>query len=189
MNQEEADLTILDISEKMDKAVSHVLKEFAGLRTGKASPSLVDSIMVEAYGSRSRIKDVAGISAPEPRLLVIQPWDQSILDAVSKAISKANIGITPIVDGKIIRIPIPELSSERREEMKKIARKMAEESRIGVRNIRREGNDAVKALLKDSKITEDDKKSLELEIQELTDKHIAKIDNALSDKEKELENT
>ena len=178
---------LLEIEEHMDKTVGHVQGDLRGLRTGKATPGLVDNITVEAYGGTSRLKDLAGISAPEPRLLVIQPWDASIADDIVKAISKANVGITPMRDGKIIRMPIPELSDERRSEMKKLARKIAEEGRVAVRNSRRDGNEKAKKALKDGDITEDDKRHFENEVQELTDKYIKKIDAAVAAKEKELE--
>ncbi len=171
----------------MEKAASHLAKELAGLRSGKASPSLVEGVNVEAYGGQSRLKDMAGISAPEPRLLVVQPWDPSIMDAIVKAIGKANIGVTPVKDGKIIRIPIPELSEERRAEMKKLAKKLSEEGRVAVRNVRREANDKIKKLLKDSAITEDQKKQAEELVQKKTDQYIHKIDGTLSQKEKELD--
>ncbi|EKD89774.1 MAG: Ribosome-recycling factor [uncultured bacterium] len=178
-----------DLNNNMEKTFAHTQKELSGLRTGKASPNLVNEIPIEAYGSTSRLKDLAGISAPEPRLLVIQPWDGSIIDDIVKGVSKANIGITPIKDGKIVRIPIPELSDQRRSEMKKLAGKIAEENRIAMRNVRRDANEAIKKHLKNSEITEDVKHTAEKLIQTATDKYIAKIDSALKDKEKELENT
>jgi len=178
---------LLEIEEGMENTLSHYLKELSGLRTGKASPALVDSIQVEAYGSVTRLKDIAGISAPEPRLLVVQPWDPGVVDSVIKAIAKANIGITPLKDGKIIRIPIPELSAERRGDLKKLAKKMAEEGRIGIRNLRRDANDKIKKNQKSSSITEDERHSAEKEIQDLTDKFIQKIDASLEKKETELE--
>lgn len=176
-----------EIDEVMHKTLTHTVKELSGLRTGKASPNLVNDIAVEAYGSISRLKDLAGISAPEPRLLVIQPWDPSVIDAIVKGISKANIGITPIKDGKIVRIPIPELSDERRNDMKKLAKKIAEDNRISVRNLRRDANEKLKKMLKSSEVTEDTKHDAESKVQKLTDKYIALIDNALKDKEKELD--
>jgi len=181
------DAFVKELEEQMEKTLEHALKEFSGLRTGKASPNLVSDIPVEAYGGTSRMKDIAGISAPEPRLLVIHPWDASIIDAVVKAVSKANIGITPLKDGKVVRIPIPELSDERRVEMKKLAHKMAEENRISVRNLRREANEKIKKLQKSSEITEDIKHTAEKKVQDTTDKYISRIDQALKDKEAELE--
>lgn len=181
------DELLLEVEEHMEKTVDHVQKDLRGLRTGKATPGLVDNITVEAYGGTSRLKDLAGVSVPEPRLLVIQPWDASIADAIVKAISKANIGITPVKDGKIIRMPIPELSDERRSEMKKLARKISEDGRIGIRNSRRDGNEQAKKSQKSSDITEDEKRRSEKEIQDLTDNYIKKIDTVLQSKEKELE--
>jgi ribosome recycling factor len=176
-----------ETEQSMEKALGHVAKELSGLRTGKATPSLVDSILVEAYGGNTRLKDVAGISAPEPRLLIVQPWDISIMDNIVKAIGKANVGVTPMKDGKIIRIPIPELSAQRREELKKLGKKMAEEGRVAVRNVRRDINEKIKKHQKDSKITEDQKHHLEKRVQDTTDKYIKKIDTALENKEKELD--
>lgn len=178
---------VQDLEQQMDKTFTHAVREFSGLRTGKASPNLVNEIPVEVYGGTSRMKDIAGISAPEPRLLVIHPWDPSIVDDVSKAVSRANIGITPIKDGKIVRIPIPELSDERREEMKKLANKMAEDNRISIRNLRRDANDKIKKLHKDSSITEDMRHATEKRVQETTDRFIGRIDEALKKKEEELE--
>lgn len=178
---------LLNTEENMEKSVNHLSKDLNGLRSGKASPSLVDGIQVDAYGSTTRLKDLAGINAPEPRMLVIQPWDASIIDDIVKAIGKANIGITPLKDGKIIRIPIPELSEERRAELKKQARKLAEDARVGVRNVRRDSNDKLKKFEKSSDITEDDKRDAEKEVQTLTDKYIGKIDLLLKEKEDELE--
>ena len=177
---------IKEIDASMLKTVEHTIKEFSGIRTGKASTNLVNDIMVSAYGGTSRIKDIAGVSAPEARLLVVQPWDPSVLDEVVKAISKANIGITPVKDGKIVRVPIPELSDERRNEMAKLAKKIAEDNRIAIRNIRRDYNEKAKKMQKASEITEDLRHDAEKEIQKLTDKYIAQIDSALQIKEKEL---
>ena len=181
------DTVIREMETDMEKVVSHLAKELAGLRSGKASPSLVEGVSVEAYGGYSRLKDVAGISVPEPKLLVLQPWDPSITDEIIKAIGKANIGVTPVKDGKIIRIPIPELSDERRTDMKKLARKLSEEGRVAVRNVRREANEKIKKLLKDSGITEDYKKQAENVIQKKTDQYVLRIDTTLSQKEKELD--
>ena len=178
---------IKELEKSMEKTFAYFLKEFSGLRTGKASPNLVEELQVEAYGGFSRLKDVAGIAAPEPRMLIVQPWDVSIIDSIVKAISKANIGITPVKDGKIIRLPIPELSQERRNEMKKLAKKIAEENRVAVRTLRRDANEKIKKMQKDSQITEDLKSQGEKKVQDLTDKTIQKIDHALKDKENELD--
>jgi len=178
---------IKEIEVFMSKTIEHAVKELSGIRTGKASPNLVNDIQVAAYGGISRLKDIAGVSAPEPRLLVIQPWDPSILDEIIKAIAKANIGITPLKDGKIVRMPIPELSDERRSEMTKIAKKIAEENKVAIRNIRRDYNEKIKKMQKSSEITEDVRHDVEADIQKLTDKYISNIDSSLQAKEKELD--
>ncbi len=178
---------VLDgMEEKMMKTVEFVHNEFATVRTGKASTALVENIMVDAYGAHMRVRELAGISTPEPRLIVIQPWDPTVVQAVEKAILKSELGITPRVDGKIIRIPIPELDAERRKELDKVIKHMAEEGRIAIRNERRHGVDAVKKLQKDGKITEDELKHAEKEIQNKTDEYIKEIDTVLAHKEKEI---
>src|SRR5207247_3289197 len=156
------------------------------VRTGKASTSLFETIHVEAYDPHMRLGELAGISTPEPRLIVIQPWDASLVVAIDKAIQKSELGINPIVDGKIIRIPIPQLDQERRKELDKIIKHMAEEGRVAIRSERRHGIDAVKKLQKDGKITEDDLKHAEKEIQNKTDEYIKEIDTVLAHKEKEI---
>jgi ribosome recycling factor len=178
---------VLDtMEEKMMKTIEFVHSEFATVRTGKASPSLVENIQVEAYGAHMRLRELAGISTPEPRLIVIQPWDVSLVQAVEKAILKSELGVTPRVDGKILRIPIPELDQERRHELDKVCKRMAEEGRIAIRNERRQAHDLIKKLQKDSKITEDDLKHGEKEIQNKTDEYVKEIDTVLSHKEKEI---
>lgn len=174
------------MEEKMMKTLEFVHNEFAKIRTGKASTSLVENIQVEAYGTHMRLRELAGISTPEPRLIVIQPWDASVVQHVVHGIQKSELGINPVVDGKIIRIPIPELDQERRRELDKVIKHMAEEGRVAVRNERRHGIDAVKKLQKDGKITEDDLKHAEKEIQHKTDEYIKEIDTVLSHKEKEI---
>jgi ribosome recycling factor len=178
---------VLDtMEEKMMKTLDVVHNEFAGVRTGKASTSLVENIQVEAYGTHVRLREVAGIATPEPRLIVIQPWDPTVVQAVSKAIQTSALGITPVVDGKIIRIPIPELDQERRRELDKVVKKLAEDGRVAIRNERRHGIEAAKKLQKDGKITEDDLKHAEKEIQTKTDEYIKEIDTVLAHKEKEI---
>ena len=178
---------VLDsMEEKMMKTIEFVHSEFASVRTGKASTSLVENIPVEAYGSNMRLRELAGISTPEPRLIVIQPWDVSLVHAVEKALMKSELGITPRIDGKILRIPIPELDQERRLELGKVCKKMAEEGRIAVRNERRQAHDLVKKLQKDGKITEDELKHAGKEIQNKTDEYIKEIDTVLGHKEKEI---
>ncbi len=171
---------------KMMKSVDFVQKEFATIRTGKASPTLVENIHVDYYGTKTRLRELAGISTPEPRLIVIQPWDPTVVDEVERAIQKANLGITPINDGKVIRIPIPELSEERRKDLNKVIKRMAEDGRVSIRNIRREANEEIKKLQKSGGITEDDMYRAEKEVQEKTDEYIIEIDNHFSNKEKEV---
>jgi ribosome recycling factor len=177
---------LLAAEEKMDKCVEFLHQELNGLRTGKASPSLVENISVEYYGTPTRLRDIANISTPEPRLIVISPFDPSSLSAIEKAISAANIGITPLNDGRLIRVPIPELSEQRRKELSKVAARATEEQRVATRNVRREANEQLKGLQKDSLITEDERDAGLEEIQQLTDRHIQKMDAMLAAKEKEL---
>jgi ribosome recycling factor len=170
----------------MDKSVEVMEKSFAAVRTGKASPALVDGIMVEYYGAQTRLKDIASVTAPEPRLLVIQPWDQNAIKSIEKAIQASNLGISPVSDGRVIRLPIPELSEERRKDMTKLVRKRAEETRIEVRNARRDANEALKKAQKASEITEDDLKVQTDVVQKMTDKMVEQINKILEDKEAEL---
>jgi len=180
------DDVMLEAEEKMSKAVEFLQQEFTGLRTGKASPSLVENITVDYYGTATRLRELAGISTPEPRLIVINAYDPSSLGAIEKAIQAANIGVTPMNDGRVIRIPIPELSEERRKELGKVARRVAEEQRVAVRNVRREANDKIKAMQKDSKITEDDRDGALEDIQKTTDEYVKTIDEMLTAKEKDI---
>lgn len=175
-----------EMEEKMMKTVEFVHSEFATVRTGKASPSLVENIQVEAYGGHMRLRELAGISTPEPRLIVIQPWDPTVVQAVEKAIMKSELGITPRIDGKIIRIPIPELDAERRKELDKVCKHMAEEGRVAIRSERRHGMENAKKLQKEGKITEDELKHAEKEIQNKTDEYTKEIDTVLAHKEKEI---
>jgi ribosome recycling factor len=183
---ENIDDVLLNAEEKMSKSVDFLQQEMGGLRTGKASPSLVENITVDYYGTATRLRDLAGISTPEPRLIVINAYDPSSLPAIEKAILAANVGVTPMNDGRVIRIPIPELSEERRKELTKIAKRIAEEQRVAVRNVRREANDQVKSLQKNSKITEDDRDSALDDIQKYTDDYTKKIDELLEAKEKDI---
>lgn len=180
------DDVLLEADDKMDKAVQFLQQELSGLRTGKANPALVDTISVNYYGSPTRLRDIANISTPEPRLIVISPFDPSSLGLIEKAIVAANIGITPLNDGRLIRVPIPELSEERRKDMVKMAGRMTEEQRVAVRNIRREANDQAKSLQKNGDITEDERDSALDTIQKSTDAHIKKMDEVLSAKEKDI---
>jgi ribosome recycling factor len=171
---------------RMKKAIDFTLHEFSTIHTGKASPAMVEGVMVEAYGSMMRLKECAAISTPDARLIQVQPWDKSLIRAVEKALQQANLGINPIVDGGLIRMPLPDLSRERRLEFVKVAHKLAEEGRVNIRHVRRDTMEAVKKAKKDGKMSEDEEKRLEKEIQVATDKSIKDIDTHLASKEKEL---
>lgn len=177
---------LLEAEDKMIKTEQVVINEFAGVRTGKASAALVENITVEVYGAQMRIRELAGITTPEPRMLVIQPWDLNSLHPIEKAIQKANLGLTPAIQGKVIRLIFPELSQERRQEFVKISKKMAEDGRVAVRHVRRDAMEQLKKHVHDSGITEDEEKQAEKDLQKLTDQYIAKIDQHLAHKEKEI---
>ncbi len=177
---------LLEAEDKMCKTEQVVVNEFAGVRTGKASPALVENLLVEVYGAQMRIRELAGITTPEPRTLAIQPWDANSLHPIEKAILKSNVGLTPSIQGRTIRIFFPELSQERRQEFVKIVRKMAEDGRVAVRHVRRDAMEQLKKHGHDSGITEDEVKQAEKELQKLTDEYIAKIDQHLVHKEKEI---
>lgn len=183
---ETVDEVLLDTMEKMDNSVNKLKEQFSGLRTGKASPALVDGVQVSYYGAMTRLRDIANISTPEPRLITISPFDPTALADIEKAILAANLGVTPQNDGRLIRIPIPELNEERRKEIVKVARQQSEEARVAIRNVRREGNDMIKSLQKNAKITEDDRDRGLAEIQKTTDAHIATVDSNLKAKEAEV---
>lgn len=171
-----------DTQGRMKKAIDHTLHEFSTIHTGKASPTMVESVSVEAYGSTMRLKECAAISTPDPRTIVIQPWDKGLTQAIIKGIQTANLGFNPTVDGGIVRIPLPEMSRERRQEFVKVANRLAEEGRVHIRNVRRDALEAVKK----AKLPEDEAKRLEKDIQTATDKSIAEINQHLAHKEKEL---
>ncbi len=175
-----------DIERRMNGAVESLKSDLAGLRTGRANTSLLDPIQVEVYGANMPLNQVATVSAPEPRLLSVQVWDKSNVTPVEKAIRSAGLGINPIVDGQNIRLPIPDMTEERRKELVKLAHQYAEKAKIASRNVRRDGNDALKTDEKKKDISEDDRKRLEAEVQKMTDATIADIDAALSAKEKEI---
>lgn len=177
---------LLEAEEKMMKTEEVVQHEFAGVRTGKASPALVENIMVEVYGSHMRIRELAGITTPESRMIVIQPWDNASLGPIEKAIQKSNLGINPAVQGRMIRVILPELSAERRQEMVKIARKMAEDGRVAVRHVRRDALEHIKKEAKNGGISEEDVEHANAEVQKLTDQYTAKIGTHLATKEKEI---
>jgi ribosome recycling factor len=181
-----ADDILLEAEEKMMKTEEIVQHEFAGVRTGKASPALVENIQVEVYGAHMRIRELAGITTPEPRMILIQPWDISTVHPIEKAIQKSNLGVNPAIDKKLIRIVLPELSQERRIEFTKIVRKMAEDGRVAIRHVRRDAIEHLKKEAKEGTITEDDLTHSEKEVQKLTDQYIEKIDAHLAHKEKEI---
>ncbi len=170
----------------MRKSVETVAREFGGVRTGRASTGLLDSIRVEYYGTPTPLGQVATLATPEPRLITVQPWDPTLVPAIEKAILKSDLGITPASDGKVIRLAVPPLTGQRRKELAKVVRKLAEDGRVAVRNIRRDANDRLKMLEKDKKISEDElRKGLE-QVQDLTSRVIKEIDDLLSKKEKEI---
>ena len=173
---------LTDATNKMRKAFDHTLHEFASIHTGKATPAMVEGVMVEAYGSMMRLKECAAISTPDARMIQVQPWDAGLAKAIAKGIQEANLGFNPIVDGKLIRIPLPEMSRERRLEFVKTAHKLAEDGRVHVRNVRRDVLEA----LKKAKLPEDEAKRLEKDIQAATDKAIKDIADHLAHKEKDL---
>lgn len=173
---------LTDAQTRMKKAVDHTLHEFSAIHTGKATPQMVETVMVEAYGSMTPLKQCAAITTPDARLIQIQPWDASLSKAIAKGVIDANLGFNPIIDGKTIRIPLPDMSRERRQEFVKNAHRLAEEGRVHVRNVRRDAIEHVKK----AKLPEDEAKRLEKDIQTSTDKSIADINTHLAHKEKEL---
>ena len=181
-----AEEVLFEAETGMEKAGEFMMHEFNAIRTGKASPALVENIDVTAYGSSMKLKQLALITAPEPRMLVIQPFDMGTVQDIERAIHESKVGITPAVDGKLIRLRIPELSEERRKDLVRTVNRIAEESRVRIRSCRRDAMDAAKKLQKDGSITEDDLERAEKEIQKLTDKHVADIDKHLGNKEAEL---
>lgn len=178
-----------DTRGKMEKSIGLLTQELSKVRTGRASPALLDGIKVEYYGSVLPLNQVATVSIPEPRLIVIQAWDKQALPSIEKALHKSGIGLTPNNDGNVIRLPLPPLTSERRAELSKLAQKLAEECRIAVRNIRRDANNDVKKEEKEKKITEDQSFKVQDEIQKMTDDYIKKVDETLKKKEKEIMET
>lgn len=177
---------IADLKRRMQGAIALLKHELGGLRTGRASASLIEPVHVEAYGQSMPINQLATISVPEPRTLSVQVWDKSMVGAVDKAIRDSNLGLSPVVEGQVLRIRIPELNEQRRKEMVKVAHKYAEEARVAVRHVRRDGIDALKKLQKDKRISEDDEKRHEAEVQKATDQHVNEIDQILAVKEKEI---
>ena len=177
-----------EATKRMDVSLEHVKHELSGVRTGRASVTMLDSVHVEAYGSKMPLNQLAGLSVPEPTLIVAQPFDPSLMGAVEKAIRGSNLGLNPTNDGKVVRIPIPALTEERRKELSKLVHKHAEEGRNGVRQVRREANDKLKKLLKDHSISEDDERRGLDEVQKTTDLHITMIDEVQKKKDGELLN-
>ena len=181
-----SDTDVKSLHKRMDGAVSVLAEEFGGLRTGRAQPGMLDRVTVDAYGSEMPMGQVGTVSVPEPRMLTVQVWDASLVKAVEKAIREADLGLNPQPDGQLIRVPVPELNEERRREMSKIAGKYAEQARVAVRNVRRDGMDTLKRMERDGDISQDEHKARSAEIQTMTDEHIAKIDEALANKETEI---
>ena len=175
-----------DAEERMSKAVANLKKEFVSIRTGKASPALLDRIVVDYYGVPTPLNQMAGVSAPEARMLLIQPWDKSALGNIEKAILKSDLGLTPTNDGSVIRLVIPQLTQDSRKELGKKVKKFGEEAKVAVRNIRRDSNDEIKKLEKAKEITEDDSKAAQDVIQKMTDKYVAEVDKAAANKEAEI---
>ena len=180
------DDVLLEAEEKMLKTEEHVQHEFSGVRTGKATPALVENIQVEVYGSMMRVRDLANISAPETRMLMIQPWDAASVGPIEKAIQKANLGFNPAVQGKFIRIVLPDLSTEQRLKFVKAVKQMAENGKVAIRQIRREALEALKKEGKNGGVSEDEVETAETEVQKLTDQHIAKLEAHLATKEQEI---
>ena len=171
---------------KMDKTIEVFAKELSSLRTGRANAAMLDLIKVDVYGQQMPINQVGSITTPEPRMINIQIWDQNNVPLVDAEIKKSELGLNPQIDGQLIRLPIPELNEERRTELKKMIKSMGEKCKVSIRNIRREANEELKKLLKEKKISEDDEKSFEKNVQTLTDKHISIVDEKISSKEKEI---
>jgi ribosome recycling factor len=177
---------LLEAEDKMTKTLEVIHREFSGVRTSKASPALVENIMVDAYGAQVRIRELAGITTPEPRLIVIQPWDAGMVHPIEKAIQKSNLGLNPAIDKKVIRLVLPELSQERRTELTKVVHKLAEDGRVAVRHVRRDSIEHLKKESKNGKIPEDQLLVAEKEVQKLTDEYVGKIDELMGHKEKEI---
>lgn len=175
-----------DIKNKMDGAITALKREFGTLRAGRASLAVLDTITVDYYGVPTPLSQVASLAVPESRLIVIQPWESKILPDIEKAIMKSDLGLMPTNDGKLIRLAFPPLTEERRKELVKVAKRVAEEAKVAIRNIRRDGNDFIKELEKEKEISEDDLKKGQEEVQKITDSYIAKVDDILTHKEKEI---
>ena len=175
-----------DCKQKMENAIDAVQREFAKLRAGKATPALLEGIRVDAYGSQTPLNQVGSVGAPEPRLLVVQPWDKSLIGAIEKAIRGSDLGLNPANDGQVVRVPIPALTEERRKDLVKVAKSNAEDGRIAVRNARRDANDSLKKAAKAGDLTEDEEKRAHDQVQEMTDKFVKEVDALLKAKEEEI---
>lgn len=175
-----------EVEEKMRGTVESLKREYAGVRTGRASTALLDGVLVDYFGAQTPLKQLASLSVPESRLILIQPWDKSAVGEVEKAIQRSNLGLNPVSDGKVIRVPIPPLTEERRKELVKVVKKSAEEYRVSIRSARREGNERLKQLEKDKVISEDDARRSQERIQKLTDRYIRELDQIAAEKEKEV---
>jgi ribosome recycling factor len=175
-----------DAEDRMKKAVDALRKEYATLRAGRATPSILDKVFVDYYGVPTPINQMANVSAPEPRLLVIQPWDRTVLPSIEKAIMKSDLGLNPSSDGTVIRIAIPQLTQERRSELGKVVKKKAEDARVGIRNIRRDANEHIKLMEKEHEVSEDDAKRGQEDVQKTTDKYIKEVDHVMEVKEQEI---
>ena len=177
---------IKELEKRMHGAMDALKKELGGLRTGRASVNLLDPVMVDAYGQRMPLNQVGTVSAPEPRLLAVNVWDKGLVVSVAKAIREAGLGLNPSPDGQLVRVPIPELTAERRGELAKLAHKYAEHGRVAVRNVRRDGMESLKKLEKDHKISQDEHRQKSDEVQKLTDRYVKEVDEVLAHKEKEI---
>jgi ribosome recycling factor len=180
------DELLKDVQRRMDGAVEVLRKEFGGLRTGRASTSLLEPVMVSAYGGTVPLNQVANVNVPEPRMITVQVWDRGVVKAVDKAIREAGLGLNPQTEGQVIRVPIPELNEERRRELTRVAAKYAEQARVSVRNVRRDGIEVLRKLEKDGEISQDHQRKLQNDVQHLTDDHIKRIDETLAQKDKEI---
>ena len=178
-----------DLEDKMKRALATVTRELAELRGGRATPAMLDHVTVDYYGAATPLKQLAAITAPEPHMLVVQPWDSKVVADIEKAILKASLGITPMIDGKLVRLPIPPLTGERREQLVKLVHKMAEEGRVSVRTLRRDANEAVKKLKTEQQLSEDEAFKTQDAIQKLTDRYIEQINALVKTKEQELHST
>src|SRR5438067_13331850 len=180
------DTILKDLRRRMDGAIEVLRKEFGGLRTGRASASLLEPVTVSAYGGTVPLNQLANVSVPEPRMITVQVWDRGMVKAVDKAIREAGLGLNPQTEGQVIRVPVPELNEERRRELTRVTAKYAEQARVSVRNIRRDGVEALRRLEKDGEISQDEHRKLDREVQQLSDDHIKRIDETLAQKDKEI---